>query len=159
MRTKLPTTTDRELPVRFLDEFVQEWGLEALAEYVQRKLIASDPVEVRGERRWLMALEILIDNADDGYVENFGHVAVEGVSEERARELLTEFVWDEDMEHNVRPTGPAKRVWLNCDNPDGHEEEQRWYPCEPTAPGAREFWRIDCTDYEPYVRTPEGGSR
>lgn len=87
---------------------------------------------------------ILVDAPWDGGCEHTGWVEA-CVPEDRAREMLTEFCWDEDG-HEARPVGPAKRVWLRLISPAVDIEDQRWESCDAAAQGALEFFEFDATD-------------
>lgn len=84
---------------------------------------------------------VLLDQPEDGYCEEFGWVEA-SVGEERARELLAEFVGEDPPQ---RPTGPATRVTMRLRNPAADYEARRWVACSSTAKSGREFWQIDCT--------------
>jgi hypothetical protein len=85
---------------------------------------------------------VLIDQPD--YCEERGWVEAI-VSEERAREVLAEFVGEDPPQ---KPTGPARRVTLRLRNPAAHYEDQRWVECSEAAKTGRAFWQIDCTEWE-----------
>lgn len=87
---------------------------------------------------------VLVDAPWDGGCEDRGWVSAD-VSEDRARDLLTEFCVDEDG-NPARPLGPAKRVWLRLTNPAADHEEQQWKLCKPTAKTAVAFYEFDATD-------------
>ncbi len=90
---------------------------------------------------------VLMDTPD-GYCEERGWVEA-CVSEDRARDLLTEFCLTEDGNDGARPVGPVKRVHLRLRNPAAHWEDQLWVPCRPQAKTAIEFYEFDATDTEP----------
>lgn len=87
---------------------------------------------------------VLIDQPDDGYCEERGWVEAI-VSEDEACALLAEFVGDDPPQ---RPLGPVTKVTLRLRNPAAHYEEQRWTPCASSAKTGREFWQVDCTEWE-----------
>jgi hypothetical protein len=88
---------------------------------------------------------VLLDQPDDEMCEEHGWIEAT-VSPDAARDLLIPFVYDEDGK-SARPVGEARRVWLRACYPC-HPDEQRWFACEPTDLGAREFFAFDVTDCE-----------
>lgn len=79
---------------------------------------------------------VLIDQPEDGYCESVGWVEAT-LSEEEARDFLSEWCVDEDGNDGFVPTGPAKRVKLSP-QPGVIPEEERWYEDED----GQEFWEI-----------------
>jgi hypothetical protein len=84
---------------------------------------------------------ILIDQPWDGYAETLGWVEAT-VTEDQARDALTEFCMTEDGEMGYRPTGPAKREWLMLEEPKPNAEDEMWVEAPANGPGAVEFWAI-----------------
>jgi hypothetical protein len=82
---------------------------------------------------------LLIDAADDGYIEAFVYVEAT-VSADAAREMLRRFTYDA-IGNQFLPEGPAVKVWMYLANP----HEDWWKECTPHRQGAVEFWKIDCT--------------
>jgi hypothetical protein len=61
--------------------------------------------------------------------------------EDAARDYLAEHCCEENGTTPFRPVGPALREWHRSTDrivPDG----EVWERCQPTDPGAVEFWRV-----------------
>lgn len=93
---------------------------------------------------------LLIDQPEDGYMETLGWIEAT-VSEDEARDRLTEFCCDADGEMGFRPTGPAERKWLKPQIELGSEEyltalnegySVMWDAADPQSDGAVEFWEV-----------------
>lgn len=99
---------------------------------------------------------ILLDSAEDGCCESLGWVEAT-VDEDRARDQLAEFCFDEDGETPCRPDcGPARKVTLapSADPATTVLEDVRWYPVDKLGDEfevddldarrseAREFWEV-----------------
>lgn len=99
---------------------------------------------------------VLIDQPEDAMCDERGWVETT-VSEGQARDLLVPFCFDGEEDSPVRPCGEARRVWLRVTEPGPHADEDRWYACESTDSGAREFYEFDAQDVEKVAPNVEHG--
>lgn len=87
---------------------------------------------------------ILLDAPDEGYSEATGWVELlGGLTQDEARDYLTEFCLDEDGYQGYRPTGEITRAWMRpCGEADFDLVLDLWDTCEEGEEGARLFWQV-----------------
>lgn len=80
---------------------------------------------------------VFFDTYDEGYCEDKGWVEAT-VTEDKARDILAEYCFDEDGREGFRPVGSIKKVYLCPED----KYAEGWTICSQTEKKSIEFWEI-----------------